>query len=93
MQFEGGVRTLVNNGALALITRKCGLAAVYNITLDPDVRYETYTVENQDSLAKIADAVYGERALWPFLCAANKPPIQNCDDLEPGWVLKTPPRR
>lgn len=60
--------------------------AVVNIAVAEGVSRE-YTVENGDSLSKIAKA-YG--VSWQDIFEANKDIISNPDLIQPGWKLKIP---
>ncbi|PXY46328.1 LysM peptidoglycan-binding domain-containing protein [Flavobacterium hydrophilum] len=60
--------------------------AVVNIAVTEGVSRE-YTVENGDSLSKIAKA-YG--ISWQDIFEANKDIISNPDLIQPGWKLKIP---
>lgn len=59
---------------------------VMNIQVAEGVSRE-YTVENGDSLSKIAKA-YG--VSWQDIFEANKDIISNPDLIQPGWKLKIP---
>lgn len=59
---------------------------VMNIEVAEGVSRE-YTVENGDSLSKIAKA-YG--VSWQDIFEANKDIISNPDLIQPGWKLKIP---
>ena len=50
----------------------------------------TYTVEEGDSLSKIAKAVYGDPNQWKAIYQANQDTIKNPDLIFPGQVLKLP---
>jgi nucleoid-associated protein YgaU len=59
---------------------------VMNIEVTQGVSRE-YTVENGDSLSKIAKS-YG--VSWQDIFEANKDVISNPDLIQPGWKLKIP---
>lgn len=59
---------------------------VMNIEVAQGV-FREYTVENGDSLSKIAKA-YG--ISWQDIFEANKDIISNPDLIQPGWKLKIP---
>jgi nucleoid-associated protein YgaU len=50
-----------------------------------------YTVQQGDTLSKIAQQAYGDGNLWPKIYEANKPVIgPNPDLIRPGEVLRIP---
>lgn len=49
----------------------------------------TYTVKGGDSLAKIAQQIYGDAKLARFLCHANG--LADCNSIRVGMVLAVPP--
>jgi nucleoid-associated protein YgaU len=49
-----------------------------------------YTVEEGDSLWKIAKQVYGDPLQWPKIHEANRDLIEDPDAIRPGQVLKLP---
>lgn len=53
-----------------------------------------YVVKPGDTLAKIAEKVYGEgnSNLWTKIYNANKDKIKDPDLLVPGWKLRIPPK-
>ncbi len=53
---------------------------------------QEYTVLLGESLSKIAEHLYGDASLWPFIHKANADLIKNPDLIQPGWVLTIPPR-
>lgn len=50
-----------------------------------------YTVEEGDSLWKIAVANYNDGTKYPLIFEANKPMIKDEDEIYPGQVLRIPP--
>lgn len=50
----------------------------------------TYTVQQGDSLSKIAKEQYGDGARWKSIFEANRDQITNPDLIHPGQVLKIP---
>ena len=50
----------------------------------------TYTVQKDDSLSKIARAMYGDMKQWKKIADANKDQVKNPDVIQPGWVLIIP---
>jgi nucleoid-associated protein YgaU len=55
-------------------------------------KIETYTVQKGDSLSKIAKRIYGDANSWKKIFEANRDRIDDPDLIQPGWVLKLPPR-
>jgi nucleoid-associated protein YgaU len=47
-----------------------------------------YTVQRGDSLWAIAQRLYGDGSLWPYLFAANADQIRNPNLIFPGQVLR-----
>jgi nucleoid-associated protein YgaU len=56
----------------------------------PPDREVTYTVQQGDSLSKIARAHYGDGDKWRAIFDANRDQISNPDLIHPGQVLKIP---
>ncbi|NND60621.1 MAG: LysM peptidoglycan-binding domain-containing protein [Gammaproteobacteria bacterium] len=52
----------------------------------------SYTVKTNDTLGKIAAAVYGDASRWSEIYNANKDKLSNPDSIEPGTVLVIPPK-
>lgn len=55
----------------------------------PD-REVTYTVQQGDSLSRIAKETYGDGTKWKAIFEANRDQISNPDLIHPGQVLKIP---
>lgn len=53
-------------------------------------REVTYTVQQGDSLSKIAKERYGDGTKWKAIFEANRDQITNPDLIHPGQVLKIP---
>ena len=51
-----------------------------------------YTVQKGDTLWKIAEKFYGNGSKYPEIVKANTPPVKNPDLIQPGWVLRIPPK-
>jgi nucleoid-associated protein YgaU len=51
---------------------------------------KTYVIEAGDTLAKIAQKVYGDASRWKEIFEANQDAIQNPDMIEVGQKLKIP---
>ena len=49
-----------------------------------------HTVENGDTLSKIAQTVYGDMMKYPVIFEANKPMLTDPDKIYPGQVLRIP---
>lgn len=52
----------------------------------------SYVVQADDTLSGIAGQVYGNVGMWPDICDANRPPIQDCNLIYPGMRLRLPRR-
>ncbi len=62
-----------------------------NLTSDlQPINDDTYTVQKNDSLSKIALMAYGDMFAWPKIFAANKEKISNPALIYPGQTLKIP---
>ena len=57
-----------------------------------DVVGGTYTVEKGDSLSRIAKQHYGDASAWQKIFDANKDVLKDPDKIQPGQVLKLPPK-
>ncbi|GAB3065525.1 LysM peptidoglycan-binding domain-containing protein [Stenotrophomonas tumulicola] len=57
-----------------------------------DVVGGTYTVEKGDSLSRIAKQHYGDANAWQKIFDANKDVLKDPDKIQPGQVLKLPPK-
>jgi len=53
---------------------------------------QSYTVAKGDTLSEIAKSFYGNANQWRVIYEANKDTIKNPDLIQPGWVLKIPPK-
>jgi nucleoid-associated protein YgaU len=55
---------------------------------------EFYTVAKGDTLWAIAEKFYGKGhgAKYTEIVKANSPPVKNPDLIQPGWVLRIPPK-
>lgn len=51
-----------------------------------------YKVAAGDSLSKIAKQFYGDANAWPRIFDANRDLLKNPDLIQPGQMLKIPPR-
>ncbi len=51
---------------------------------------QMYTVVKGDSLWKIAEHFYGNGSKYTQILAANMPPVENENLIQPGWVLRIP---
>jgi len=49
-----------------------------------------HTIQPGDTLSKIAQQYYGNRAKWRDIYAANRDVMKNEGDLKAGMVLKLP---
>jgi nucleoid-associated protein YgaU len=52
----------------------------------------TYTVQKGDSLSKIAKNTLGDANAWPKIFDANRDVLDDPDKIQPGQVLKLPPK-
>ena len=52
---------------------------------------KTYTVQQGDTLSKIAKEFYGNASKYPQIFEANKPMLKDPDKIYPGQVLRIPP--
>jgi len=53
---------------------------------------QTYTVQSGDSLSKIAREHLGDANAWNRIFDANRDQIKDPDKIQPGQVLRIPPR-
>lgn len=58
-----------------------------------DVVGATYTVEKGDTLSAIAKAHLGDANAWNRIFEANRDQLSDPDRIQPGQVLKLPPRQ
>jgi len=65
-----------------------GVTSTAEIVNPPE---QTYTVEQGDSLSKIAKRFYGKASAWPAIFEANRDQLDDPDRIKPGQVLKIPP--
>ncbi|AXK73692.1 LysM peptidoglycan-binding domain-containing protein [Lysobacter sp. TY2-98] len=56
----------------------------------PTARQRTYTVQQGDSLSKIALRLYGDVNRWTLLMEANRDRMSDPDRIYPGQVLMVP---
>jgi nucleoid-associated protein YgaU len=52
----------------------------------------TYTVQKGDSLSKIAKQELGDGNAWKRIFEANRDVLDDPDKIQPGQILKLPPR-
>ena len=52
----------------------------------------TYTVQRGDTLSQIAKQFYGRAGEWNAIFQANRDQLDDPDLIQPGQVLKIPPR-
>jgi nucleoid-associated protein YgaU len=55
---------------------------------EPEAQF--YTVKSGDTLSKIAKQYYGNANKYPTIFEANRPMLQNPDQIYPGQVLRIP---
>ena len=55
-----------------------------------EISGDSYTVEEGDSLSKIALRAYGDMFSWPRIWQANRGQISNPNIIEPGMTLEIP---
>jgi len=69
-----------------------GIAVVEdNITVNsPEPEAVFYTVQEGDSLSKIAKTQYGDPMKYQFIFEANKPMLEDPEKIYPGQVLRIP---
>lgn len=60
------------------------------ISQEPTITGSQYTVEEGDSLSKIAYRAYGDMFSWPRIWGANRDQIDNPNIIEPGMELEIP---
>ncbi|MCD7815551.1 MAG: LysM peptidoglycan-binding domain-containing protein [Bacteroides sp.] len=51
---------------------------------------DTYTLQNGESLVKVALKYYGNKKLWPYIVRYNRKVIKNPDNVPVGTVLQIP---
>lgn len=51
---------------------------------------DTYTLQNGESLVKVALKYYGNKKLWPYIARHNRKVIKNPDNVPVGTVLQIP---
>lgn len=56
----------------------------------PTARQRTYTVQQGDTLATIAERLYGDASCWPLLQEANRDRVSHPDRIYAGQVLMVP---
>ena len=59
-------------------------------TADQEGAYEFYTIQQGDSLSKIAQRHYGDAGKWRELYEANKGVIDDPDLIYPGQTIRVP---
>ena len=69
-------------------------AAELKVAAAPAKEPVLYTVKKGDTLWKIAEEHYGkgQGAKYTEIVKANTPPVKNPDLIQPGWVLRIPPK-
>ncbi|MFC7357576.1 peptidoglycan-binding protein LysM [Jejudonia soesokkakensis] len=82
----------IREKVILVIGNSAGIA-----TVDDDLEVEKkapeaifHTVENGDTLSKIAKKVYGNAMKYPVIFEANKPMLSDPDKIYPGQVLRIP---
>lgn len=100
VDYDDGVAT-VTGKATDQATRERVVLAIGNtegvaqvddrMTVDEDRAEATfYTVQEGDSLSKIAKEHYGDAMKYPAIFEANKPMLEDPDKIYPGQVLRLP---
>ena len=81
------VLTLGNVAGVASVDNQLEVAS-------PATEAVMYTVKKGDTLWKIAEAHYGkgQGAKYTEIVEANTPPVKDPDLIQPGWVLRIPPK-
>ena len=64
-----------------------GVTSTEEIVNPPE---QTYTVEKDDNLSKIAKHFYGKASAWPKIFEANRDQLDDPDRIRPGQVLRIP---
>ena len=59
---------------------------------EESVGEQTYTVQKGDTLSHVAQQFYGKASAWNRIFEANRDQLDNPDLIQPGQVLKIPPR-
>ena len=85
--YEKVALTAGNIVGVAEVDNQMTIASAETVN-QPDSAY--YTVEKGDSLWKIAEANYQDGSKYPVIFEANKPMIQDADEIYPGQVLRIP---
>jgi len=98
-----GEQVIVNGKTLDNATREKVILALGNVegitSVDDRMEVENaepeatfYTVQNGDSLSKIAKSQYGNAMAYNAIFEANKPMLTHVDKIYPGQVLRIPPQ-
>lgn len=85
--FEKVALTAGNIAGVAEVDNQMSIASE---TAHEEKESSYYTVEEGDSLWKIAVANYNDGNKYPVIFEANKPMIKDADEIYPGQVLRIP---
>jgi len=56
----------------------------------PEKKYESYTIQKDDTLQKISEKFYGTTKKWQMLYDENKDVLKSPNSLRPGKTIKIP---
>lgn len=78
-----------NTPGVARVDDRLGLRG--GATPADDLGSRRYTVKKGDTLSAIAEATMGDASEWPKIFEANRPMLEDPDEIYPGQTLRLPP--